>query len=157
MSYLTCFCWHWRLTLKFFAQICRHIVGLAGPPGAGKSTVASEVVKRINKLWPQKSCSFDSQVQPPEVATVLPMDGFHLYRHQLDAMEVNLSWFQLAFCFYQPYSFHRLHFSAYLMPVPKLFQMFCFNHNRYRHPHSSRLFSWNFLVNPEPWNVFSSF
>lgn len=65
----------------------KHIVGLAGPPGAGKSTVASEVVKRINKLWPQKSCAFDSQVEPPEVATVLPMDGFHLYRHQLDAME----------------------------------------------------------------------
>ncbi|XP_009589139.2 putative uridine kinase C227.14 [Nicotiana tabacum] len=65
----------------------KHIVGLAGPPGAGKSTVASEVAKRVNKLWPQKACSFDSQVDPPEVAIVLPMDGFHLYRHQLDAME----------------------------------------------------------------------
>uniref|UniRef100_M1BP58 ATP binding protein n=1 Tax=Solanum tuberosum TaxID=4113 RepID=M1BP58_SOLTU len=66
----------------------KHIVGLAGPPGAGKSTVASEVAKRVNKIWPQKSPSFDSQVEPPEVAIVLPMDGFHLYRHQLDAMEV---------------------------------------------------------------------
>ncbi|KAJ4726803.1 p-loop containing nucleoside triphosphate hydrolase superfamily protein [Melia azedarach] len=65
----------------------KHIVGLAGPPGAGKSTLASEVVQRINKLWPQKSSSFDSQVKPPDVATVLPMDGFHLYRSQLDAME----------------------------------------------------------------------
>uniref|UniRef100_A0A0V0IPD8 Putative ovule protein n=1 Tax=Solanum chacoense TaxID=4108 RepID=A0A0V0IPD8_SOLCH len=65
----------------------KHIVGLAGPPGAGKSTVASEVAKRVNKIWPQKSPSFDSQVEPPEVAIVLPMDGFHLYRHQLDAME----------------------------------------------------------------------
>lgn len=65
-------------------------MGLAGPPGAGKSTLASEVVQRINKLWPQKSSSFDSQVKPPDVATVLPMDGFHLYRSQLDAMEVNL-------------------------------------------------------------------
>lgn len=67
---------------------CRHIIGLAGPPGAGKSTLAHEVVRRVNKLWPQKSCSMDSQVQPPEVAIVLPMDGFHLYRRQLDAMEV---------------------------------------------------------------------
>ncbi|RVX20903.1 putative uridine kinase C227.14 [Vitis vinifera] len=63
------------------------IVGLAGPPGAGKSTLASEVAWRVNKLWPQKASSFDSQVGPPDVAAVLPMDGFHLYRHQLDAME----------------------------------------------------------------------
>ncbi|PWA62646.1 P-loop containing nucleoside triphosphate hydrolases superfamily protein [Artemisia annua] len=65
----------------------KHIVGLAGPPGAGKTTIASEIVKRVNKIWPQKSCSFDSQVEPPEIAVVLPMDGFHLYRHQLDSME----------------------------------------------------------------------
>ncbi|KAH9623553.1 hypothetical protein KSS87_011304 [Heliosperma pusillum] len=65
----------------------RYIIGLAGPPGAGKSTVASEVVKRINKKWPQKAPSMDELVDSPEVAIVLPMDGFHLYRHQLDAME----------------------------------------------------------------------
>ncbi|KAK7336813.1 hypothetical protein VNO77_17361 [Canavalia gladiata] len=63
------------------------LVGLAGPPGAGKSTLAYEVVKRINKLWPEKASSFDSQVQPPDVAIVVPMDGFHLYRSELDAME----------------------------------------------------------------------
>ncbi|KDO68550.1 hypothetical protein CISIN_1g0213621mg [Citrus sinensis] len=39
----------------------KHIVGLAGPPGAGKSTLAAEVVRRINKIWPQKASSFDSQ------------------------------------------------------------------------------------------------
>lgn len=68
---------------------CRHIVGLCGPPGAGKSTVASEVARRVNKLWPQRSSCFDSQVESPDVAIVLPMDGFHLYRHQLDAMKVS--------------------------------------------------------------------
>lgn len=67
-------------------------MGLAGPPGAGKSTVAFQVVQRLNKLWPQKASSFESQVEPSEVALVLPMDGFHLYRYQLDAMEVRHYW-----------------------------------------------------------------
>ncbi|KAJ7972714.1 Uridine kinase [Quillaja saponaria] len=65
----------------------RHIIGLAGPPGAGKSTLAFEVAKRVNKLWPEKAPSFDSQVNSPDVAAVIPMDGFHLYRSELDAME----------------------------------------------------------------------
>ncbi|KAM3688796.1 hypothetical protein ACB098_10G181000 [Castanea mollissima] len=65
----------------------KHIVGLAGPPGSGKSTLASEVAQRVNKLWPLKASSLDSQVRALDVATVLPMDGFHLYRSQLDAME----------------------------------------------------------------------
>lgn len=66
------------------------MVGLAGPPGAGKSTLAKEVVRRVNRLWPEKASSFDAEVNPPDVAIVLPMDGFHLYRSQLDAMEVEL-------------------------------------------------------------------
>ncbi|MED6192584.1 hypothetical protein PIB30_011658 [Stylosanthes scabra] len=65
----------------------KHIVGLAGPPGAGKSTLAHEVVSRVNKHWPHRASSMDSQVQPPDVAIVVPMDGFHLYRSELDAME----------------------------------------------------------------------
>ncbi|KAK6937603.1 Phosphoribulokinase/uridine kinase [Dillenia turbinata] len=65
----------------------KYIIGLAGSPGAGKSTLASEVVKRVNKLWPQKTPSLDSQVKQPDVAIAIPMDGFHLYRHQLDAMD----------------------------------------------------------------------
>ncbi|KAF6173444.1 hypothetical protein GIB67_027139 [Kingdonia uniflora] len=65
----------------------KYIVGLAGSPGAGKSTVASEVARRINMLWPQKAPAMDSLVEPFDIAVVLPMDGFHLYRHQLDAME----------------------------------------------------------------------
>ncbi|XP_052728942.1 putative uridine kinase C227.14 isoform X2 [Vigna angularis] len=63
------------------------LVGLAGPPGAGKSTLAHEVARRINKIWLEKASSFDSKVQPPDIAIVLPMDGFHLYRSELDAME----------------------------------------------------------------------
>ncbi|XP_045794239.1 putative uridine kinase C227.14 isoform X2 [Trifolium pratense] len=65
----------------------KFFVGLAGPPGAGKSTIAHEVASRVNKLWPEKASSFDSQVKPPDVAIVIPMDGFHLYRSELDAMK----------------------------------------------------------------------
>ncbi|GAB2302239.1 hypothetical protein Dimus_036256 [Dionaea muscipula] len=65
----------------------KHIVGLAGPAGSGKSTLAFEVTQRVNKLWPQKAPSLAEEINSPDVAIVLPMDGFHLYRHQLDAME----------------------------------------------------------------------
>ena len=73
-----------------FMILYRHIVGLAGPPGSGKSTLADEVVSRINKLWSEGVSSMDSWVQPPDVAIVIPMDGFHLYRSELDAMEVSI-------------------------------------------------------------------
>ncbi|KAJ0982407.1 hypothetical protein J5N97_010662 [Dioscorea zingiberensis] len=65
----------------------KYLVGLAGPPGSGKTTLSSEVVGRLNKLWFQETSEKDSLVQPDGIATVLPMDGFHLYRSQLDAME----------------------------------------------------------------------
>ncbi|PWZ33895.1 putative uridine kinase C227.14 [Zea mays] len=68
----------------------KYIVGLAGPPGAGKSTVASEVVRRVNTFWSQKHTKGSGAPLPTkEIAAMLPMDGFHLYRAQLDAMEVN--------------------------------------------------------------------
>ncbi|XP_065047341.1 putative uridine kinase C227.14 isoform X2 [Musa acuminata AAA Group] len=76
--------------LSSFAKVqdinSKYIVGLAGPPGAGKTTLSSEVVRRLNNLWSQKATGKNS-VSPLEFAIVLPMDGFHLYRSQLDAME----------------------------------------------------------------------
>ncbi|KAH0469313.1 hypothetical protein IEQ34_002545 [Dendrobium chrysotoxum] len=65
----------------------KYIIGLAGPPGAGKSTLASEVVQRLNIISCNKDAVTDSAVQNDSIAAVLPMDGFHLYRSQLDAME----------------------------------------------------------------------
>jgi pantothenate kinase len=49
-------------------------VGIAGGPGSGKSTAAQEVCARINSM---AGCP---------VAVVVPMDGFHYYRRELDAM-----------------------------------------------------------------------
>lgn len=67
------------------------MVGIAGSPGAGKSTVAKEVAVRLNALWLQKQGekNGDTGASPTEIAVAVPMDGFHLYRWQLDAMEVN--------------------------------------------------------------------
>ncbi|MFD7557271.1 MULTISPECIES: nucleoside/nucleotide kinase family protein [unclassified Streptomyces] len=45
----------------------RRILGIAGPPGAGKSTLAARLAEALG----------------PETAVVVPMDGFHLARAEL--------------------------------------------------------------------------
>eukprot|EP01041_Mallomonas_annulata_P009688 gene9688-20140_t len=52
----------------------QHWIGIAGGPGAGKSTLAAEVCTRINY-----KCK-------GEIAVVLPMDGFHYSRATLREM-----------------------------------------------------------------------
>jgi len=49
-------------------------VGIAGAPGSGKSTLAKAIMAAVNRQ------------AGDEVAVVLPMDGFHFYRAELDAM-----------------------------------------------------------------------
>lgn len=49
----------------------RVIIGLAGGPGTGKSTLAAELVSRIN-------------TGRPDCAALLPMDGFHLPHAELE-------------------------------------------------------------------------
>jgi pantothenate kinase len=48
----------------------RHVLGIVGPPGAGKSTLAAAVCEALG----------------PEVAALVPMDGFHRSNEQLVAM-----------------------------------------------------------------------
>lgn len=52
----------------------RYVVGVAGSPGSGKSTLAAEVTERINSTAGKA------------VAVRVPMDGFHLFRWELDKM-----------------------------------------------------------------------
>ncbi|KAJ8133443.1 hypothetical protein O1611_g190 [Lasiodiplodia mahajangana] len=52
----------------------RIIIAFSGPPGSGKSTIAAQVMQRINTI--AKS----------SIATCLPMDGFHYTRQSLDSL-----------------------------------------------------------------------
>lgn len=51
----------------------RTLVGIAGPPGCGKTTIAAQVIRLLNRM-------LDSTV-----AIAIAMDGFHYTRAQLDA------------------------------------------------------------------------
>ncbi|KAF7550237.1 hypothetical protein G7Z17_g5845 [Cylindrodendrum hubeiense] len=55
-------------------SLARVVIAFSGPPGSGKSTIAAEVVHRIN-----------AQTSRP-TAVVLPMDGFHHPRNHLDTL-----------------------------------------------------------------------
>jgi pantothenate kinase len=50
------------------------VLGIAGPPGAGKSTVAAAVERMVNAQ------------RGPGFAAVAPLDGFHLSNEELDAL-----------------------------------------------------------------------
>eukprot|EP01116_Phalansterium_solitarium_P000944 TRINITY_DN10774_c0_g1_i1.p2 TRINITY_DN10774_c0_g1~~TRINITY_DN10774_c0_g1_i1.p2 ORF type:complete len:190 (+),score=42.03 TRINITY_DN10774_c0_g1_i1:168-737(+) len=49
----------------------KYLVGIAGGPGAGKTTTAKRLAEVLNSAQ-------------PGVAVCLGMDGYHFYRHQLD-------------------------------------------------------------------------
>lgn len=53
----------------------RIMIAIAGPPGSGKSTLAERLVPQIN------------EITSTELATILPMDGFHLDNDILDARQ----------------------------------------------------------------------
>jgi len=62
----------------------RIIVGLAGPPGSGKSTIATHIAAMLNTLPP--SCKADDDLANTCYASAVSIDGFHLTRRELAAM-----------------------------------------------------------------------
>lgn len=58
----------------------RYIVAIAGGPGSGKTTVANNIVQRIN------AAQRKNEQRVPESAVCVSMDGFHLPRSSLDAL-----------------------------------------------------------------------
>jgi pantothenate kinase len=57
----------------------RLIIGIAGVPASGKSTLAQMLVEKINALLRSRS-----ETQPHDVAVLVGLDGWHLTRAQLD-------------------------------------------------------------------------
>jgi len=51
-----------------------YMIGIAGLPGAGKTTLSLKLAETISKETPFKACA-------------IPMDGYHFYKHQLDKFE----------------------------------------------------------------------
>ncbi|KAK7522227.1 P-loop containing nucleoside triphosphate hydrolase protein [Phyllosticta citriasiana] len=62
----------------------RLLIGVSGIPGSGKTTLAAKVASRLNELY-HAQLPGASAGEPP-VAGLVPMDGYHLSRAQLDAM-----------------------------------------------------------------------
>ncbi|GLI67734.1 hypothetical protein VaNZ11_011936 [Volvox africanus] len=78
-----------RVLTRYSASPRRLVVGIAGAPGSGKTTLAAAVAERIIHLYghvtDQAAVSGGTVERAPFVA-VMPMDGFHYYRRELDAM-----------------------------------------------------------------------
>ncbi|GJN78357.1 Aim12p-like protein [Purpureocillium lilacinum] len=70
----------------------RLLIGIAGIPGSGKTTLAQIISSRINarasssSSSASSSSSSSSSVAPLPPATYVPMDGFHLTRATLSSM-----------------------------------------------------------------------
>ncbi|KAL4987927.1 hypothetical protein BDW68DRAFT_197125 [Aspergillus falconensis] len=70
----------------------RYLVGIAGAPGSGKTTLATAVAAQINRSGQSSHKSTDHDPDSTEAngtakrALVLSMDGFHLPRSTLDAL-----------------------------------------------------------------------
>lgn len=64
-----------RRVIDLMPEHGRILVGIAGSPGAGKTTLAMTVAAKVNEL-----------LGSPAIAVHLPMDGFHLANATLDRL-----------------------------------------------------------------------
>ncbi|WWC65536.1 uncharacterized protein I303_108154 [Kwoniella dejecticola CBS 10117] len=81
----------------------RLLVGIAGPPGCGKSTIANPLTQRINSIL--HSAHSPSQAEESISAVCVSLDGWHYTLAELDAMEDPVyahRWRGAAFSFNQP-------------------------------------------------------
>ncbi|KAH9920300.1 P-loop containing nucleoside triphosphate hydrolase protein [Fomitopsis serialis] len=60
----------------------RILIGLAGVPASGKSTLAQLIVDHVNKTTRREHAGVDHR----DIAVLIGLDGWHLSRAQLDAM-----------------------------------------------------------------------
>ncbi|PYI04700.1 kinase-related protein [Aspergillus sclerotiicarbonarius CBS 121057] len=65
----------------------RVIVGIAGVPGSGKTTLAAAVASKINELWGEQEHQGTKDTGCGAIAVAIPMDGFHYTRPHLASME----------------------------------------------------------------------
>ncbi|TPW74766.1 nucleoside/nucleotide kinase family protein [Schumannella soli] len=64
----------------------RVLIGIAGSPGAGKTTLAKALVARLN----ERAGVADGSAQHPDaIAGYLPLDGFHLANATLDRLGIH--------------------------------------------------------------------
>jgi pantothenate kinase len=82
---------HWIEKLQAASASARLLIAVAGIPGSGKTTLALSVAKGVNDLhhakfhkqYPNSPSRSPSQ---PDIASVVPLDGYHLTRKQLSEM-----------------------------------------------------------------------
>lgn len=63
----------------------RILIALVGVPASGKTTLAQLICREVNAHLAKTNESEDSKVE--DICTVMPMDGYHMTRKELDAME----------------------------------------------------------------------
>ncbi|KAI9671708.1 MAG: hypothetical protein M1831_003236 [Alyxoria varia] len=63
----------------------RILIGVAGIPGSGKTTLAAKVTNNLNTRYRTQHPGNSPGTQHP-LAAFIPMDGYHLTRAQLDAL-----------------------------------------------------------------------